>query len=124
MYGAYSMCDGNDQLSFAINQYYQGQVQQGNGASACDFGGSASTQSSSSPTGSCSVLLEQAGSQGTGSVAANPTATGLNSSGSGSSSSSAAARPMAAPSSVHFGMWQVGAYIFTAAVAGVGMIIL
>jgi 1,3-beta-glucanosyltransferase GAS1 len=126
IYGAYSMCDGDDQLSFAMDQYYQGQVQQGNGASACDFGGAASTQSSSSPSGTCSVLLQQAGTQGTGSVAANPTATGLSSSGSGSgsSSSSAAARPMAAPSSVHFGMWQVGAYIFTAAVAGVGMIIL
>jgi len=124
VYGAYSMCAGQDQLSFAMDQYYQAQVQQGNGASACDFGGSASTQSSSSPTGSCSVLLQQAGSQGTGSVSANPTATGSSSGGSSSSSSSAAARPMAAPSSVQFGMWQVGAYIFTAAVAGVGMIIL
>ena len=122
VYGAYSMCADNDQLSFVMDQYYQAQVQQGNGASACDFGGAAATQSPSSATGTCMVLLQQAGSQGTGSVAANPTATG--SSSGGNSSSSAAARLMAAPSSVQFGMWQVGAYIFTAAVAGVGMIIL
>ncbi|OXV11227.1 hypothetical protein Egran_01010 [Elaphomyces granulatus] len=122
VYGAYSMCADMDKLSFAMDQYFQAQIAKGNGASACDFGGSASTQATSSPSGTCSVLLGQAGSQGTGSVAANPTATG--SSPSGGSSSSAAARPVAAPSSVHFGMWQVGAYVVTAAIAGVGMIIL
>lgn len=120
VYGAYSMCAPQDQLSFAINQYYQQQVQKGNGQSACDFSGSASTQAVASATGTCSQLLSQAGSQGTNTVSASPTG---GSSGS-SSSSSGAASPMGPPSSVRVGMWQVGAYIITAAVAGVGMIVL
>ncbi|KAL1962972.1 hypothetical protein VTN77DRAFT_8818 [Rasamsonia byssochlamydoides] len=119
-YGAYSMCKAKDQLSFAINQYYEQQVAQGNGASACDFNGAAQTQTPSTG-GSCDVLLKEAAA-GTGTVTSSPTSgSGAASTG---SSSVGAARPMAAPGSVQVGLWQFGAYIITAVIAGVGMIVL
>lgn len=125
-YGAYSMCQARDRVSFAINRYYEQQVAKGNGDSACDFDGAAELKSSSSTSGTCGTLLNEAGVEGTGTVTSSPTSpggSGAASTGS-SSSSSAAARPMAVPGSVQVGMWQFGAYIITAVIAGVGMIVL
>jgi 1,3-beta-glucanosyltransferase GAS1 len=92
-YGAYSPCSDIVKLSFLMNMYYDSQKQV---AGACDFGGQATTQKAQSATGTCSVLIAEAGSSGTGSVTATAglvTGTGSNSptgsgSGSGSSSSS------------------------------------
>jgi hypothetical protein len=114
-YGAYSMCDAAQQLSFAFNQYFLQQQAAGNGASACDFGGAATTQSAASATGSCSSLVQQAGTAGTNSVSAGATG------GSGSAStstSSGVAYPMNAPRAVIVGSWQLGAYAVVALVSG------
>jgi hypothetical protein len=131
-YGAYGMCNPMQQLGWALNSYYEQQLAAGNGASACDFSGSATTQAAASPTGQCSSLINQAGSGGTGTVTSAPTATGGSSSGgssgggSGSSSTSSGAGVpgQSTLASLNFGYVQLGLYTVCAFVAGAGMIIL
>ena len=125
-YGAYSVCTPEQQLSFAMNQYYEAQAEQGNGQDACDFDGAATSQSTSEPTAACSSLLSQAGSDGTGSVKASPTAASGGSGGSGDSGAdtSEGAAFALSPGSVHVGVFQVGAYVTTAIFAGAAMILL
>lgn len=125
-YGAYAMCNPTQQLGFALNNYYQQQLSAGNGASACDFSGSAKTQSPVNPTGTCSELISQAGSGGTGTVTSQPSGTGSSGSGSGSggssSSSSAGIPGFSAPA--HVGLLQVVSFLAVAFVSGAGMILL
>lgn len=80
-YGAYGMCQPKQQLNWALNKYYSEQ----GAASACDFSGSASTTSTTQPTGTCSSMMSQAGTAGTGTV----TATGSGSAASETGSSGA-----------------------------------
>lgn len=80
-YGAYGMCQPKQQLNWALNKYYSEQGV----ASACDFSGSASTTSTTEPTGTCSSMMSQAGTAGTGTV----TATGSGSAASETGSSGA-----------------------------------
>ncbi|WEW60603.1 hypothetical protein PRK78_006090 [Emydomyces testavorans] len=122
VYGAYSMCNPRDKLSFAFNSYYQAQASKGNGQNACDFNGNARKQSPIKPSGTCSSLVQQAGTDGKGTVTSVPTGTSSFSS-SSSSSSSAAASPMAVPP-IGFGLIQLGAYLICAVVAGAGMLVL
>lgn len=121
-YGAYSMCELKDQLSWAMNAYYEAQAAQGQGSSACDFSSSASTKSATTSGSSCSTMLAAVGTAGTGS-ASGAAATGTGKSGS-SSSSSGAAYPMAAPTAVFVGTWQMGAYIVAAVLSGGAMLVL
>jgi len=125
-YGAYGMCDPMQQLGWALNSYYEQQLAAGNGASACDFSGSATTQAATSPTGQCASLISQAGSAGTGTVTSAPTVTGGSSGGSGSSStgSSAGVPGQSTVASLNFGYVQLGLYTVCAFIAGAGMIIL
>jgi hypothetical protein len=117
-YGAYGMCNPTQQLGFALNAYYQQQLGAGNGASACDFSGSAQTQAATEPTGTCANLISQAGSDGQGTVTSGPSGTG-----SGSGSSSNAGSPgVSTPS--NFGILQAGIYGMVAVVSLVGMIVL
>jgi len=89
-YGAYSMCNGTQQLAFAFNTYYNG-VSSANKATACDFGGNATVVSSTKASGTCVSLLAQAGTAGTGAVSSSPTSGGGSGSGSSGSGSSASA---------------------------------
>lgn len=125
-YGAYSVCSPKQQLAYAMNQYYSQQKKKGSGQSACDFNGAASTKSSSSPSGTCSALLKEAGTAGTGQVTSSPTgnANQVSASGSSSASGSKGAAGMVAPSAVRVGAWQLGAYVMTAVLTGAGMILL
>lgn len=123
-YGAYSMCDAYQQLSFAMNSYYNDNKK---AATACDFNGNATTQAASTAS-SCSSVLSAAGSAGTGSVTAVPTGAGSvsgSSTGSGSSQSSSksAAGGMTIPQ-VDIGLLHLGVYVVAAMMTGAGMVLL
>ena len=121
VYGAYSMCSASEQLSFAFDQYYQNQKK---ASTACDFNGNAKTQSGSKSS-TCSALLNQAGTAGTGTVTTAPTGTGSSSSSSGSSTSTkkSAAGAVVIPR-FDMGLLQLGVYVLVAGMAGAGMIVL
>ena len=119
-YGAYSMCNAKDQLTFALNQYYQ--LSSGsNKADACKFGGSATLKSVTSATGTCTALLQQAGAAGTGTVTSRPSGAG-GSAGASSTGKSDAGLTMAP--SFNFGFFHIGAYLVGAALSGAAMILL
>ncbi|GAP88252.1 putative carbohydrate-binding module family 43 protein [Rosellinia necatrix] len=114
-YGAISGCSPKQQLAFVANQYYLAQ-DSSNRASACDFGGLATTQSPKTE-GNCASLLQAAGTDGAGSVV-QPT-------GAVSSSSSAASpNGLSAPAFFNFGQTFFVAYVVVALVSGVGMLVL
>ncbi|KAE8354637.1 Glucanosyltransferase-domain-containing protein [Aspergillus coremiiformis] len=121
-YGAYSVCDPKQQLSFVMNQWYQKSGP--SNSQACDFNGQGRIQTAKNDS-KCSDLLKQAGTAGTGSVTASPTA-GSAAAGSTSTSNSLIANAAGAvsPMAVKLGGWQFGAYIMTAFVAGAGMLLL
>lgn len=127
-FGAYGMCNATEQLAFAMNEYYQAQTGS-NKASACDFGGAATTKAAASAGGDCKALMSQAGSGGTGVVTAQPTVTGAGAAQSGSSggqsaaSSSGAASFTGAPTAQN-GLWQAVGLVTIAALSGFGMILL
>ncbi|KAL3478292.1 Glucanosyltransferase-domain-containing protein [Aspergillus californicus] len=72
-YGAYGMCKPVQQLNWALNKYY---TEQGSVSSACDFSGSAATTATTSATGSCSSMMSEVGTAGTGTVSATATGSG------------------------------------------------
>ena len=121
-YGAYSMCGVKDQLAFALNKYYS---EQDEAATACSFGGSASTKATTKATGTCSAQMKEAGTAGTGTVTTEATATADSSSSSSTSSStSSGSAPGSLHSSVNIGSFQVCAGVATAFLTGIGMILL
>ncbi|RWA03824.1 hypothetical protein EKO27_g11282 [Xylaria grammica] len=114
-YGAYSGCSPKQQLAWVANQYYEAQ-DSSNKASACDFDGLAKTQAAAT-SGSCSSLLEAAGTDGSGSVVEPTDAVST-------SSSAAAPNSLSAPGFFNFGQTFFVAYVITALVSGVGMLVL
>jgi len=118
IYGAYSMCEPYQQLSFAFNRYY---LNQQKASTACDFNGNAMTQTGSTSS-SCSSLLSQAGAAGTGVVTSVPSGTG-SSSGSSTTKKKSAAGTVIVPR-FDVGLLQLGAYVLVAGMAGAGMILL
>ncbi|KLJ08916.1 hypothetical protein EMPG_15655 [Blastomyces silverae] len=110
VFGAYSMCDPRDQLSFAYDTYYR---QQGQANDACDFDGAAQLQSATEPSGTCTDLMEQAGPDGTGTVNSGPPG----------SSSPSAAFTITAPM-FNMGLISVGAYVVCGVLAGVGIVLM
>ena len=114
-YGAYSVCNSTEKLSFAFNQYFLSQNKQAN---ACNFGGAAQTQASASATGTCGSLLSQAGTAGTGIVTSSPTG------GAASSSSHKAAAGAVTIPRFDFGILTLGLYVSLAAMVGAGMILM
>lgn len=116
-YGAYSMCDGRQQLAFALDTYDRQQKAAGN-QNGCQFSGSASSQKTVAPTGACSSKIAAAG-DGTKSTASS----GSSGSTSTSTSKGAAAGGMT-QASLNIGSLQVGIYAVCAIMSGAGMILL
>lgn len=88
-YGSFSFCEPKDQLNYLLNLYYE---KENKDSSACDFSGSASLRSNPTTASSCSAVLKQAGSQGTGIVSADVSGSytgAVENTGSGASSPSA-----------------------------------
>lgn len=116
-YGAYAMCNPEEQLGFVLNAYYSIQSASGN-PSACKFSGSATLRQAASATGSCASLISQAGTNGLGTVTARPSGASGSRSGSGNAGTSLHSHAS------FFGNFQIFAYFLAAAVSGVGMIML
>jgi len=121
-YGAYSMCNATQRLSYAFNQYYLNQTATNTkNTNPCDFSGSA--QKVSPKVGSsCTAVNNQAGAAGTGSITNAPSATGA--SGSGSSSSSKGAAGVVGPSELDFGILKLAGYVISAMLVGAGMVMM
>jgi hypothetical protein len=114
-YGAYGMCAPKEQLSFALNAYYEGQKK---AAKACNFKSSATIkQAAATAASNCQGLMAQAGKDGTGTVTAGAQA------GTGSAGSKAAA-PGLSISHVQVGSMGLGFYILGAVASGFAMILL
>jgi 1,3-beta-glucanosyltransferase GAS1 len=114
VYGAYSMCSPQQQLSVAMDAYYKR-----NGASSqnCNFGGNATTTSANLAS-SCTALLQEAGgAAGTGVVTSTAGVGGV------AASSSSAAALINIPA-FDFGILAMSVYVTVAAIAGAGIILL
>ena len=128
-YGAYGMCNSTEQLAYAFNAYY---AAQSSSASACAFSGAAATKAPQTAGGSCSSLLAEAGTAGTGTVTSQPTGTGAGSgsgSGSGASGSSSAASSSGAGNmntvpGAESGLLPMAIVVVLEAISGMGMIVL
>lgn len=127
-YGAYSMCNSTERLSFAFNQYYLNQTATNTqNTSPCDFSGKAQKVNPKIAS-SCKAVVSQAGAAGTGSITNAPTATGAgtgtgSSSGSTSTSSKGAAGILGVPA-LEFGVVKLAAYVASAMLVGAGMVLL
>ncbi|KAI5304459.1 1,3-beta-glucanosyltransferase gas1 [Ascosphaera pollenicola] len=135
LYGAFSMCDASDQLSIAIDSYYQHQVKKSSahGEHACDFDGAAETQSAKKPSGTCDKAIKSAVAAATSTPTGgvdnthtdtNETDTSSSSSASASATESGAAGILRAPSVGFSGLFGIAAYVATAMLAGAGTLLL
>ena len=113
-YGAYSMCNSTEELSFALDQYYKSQNSQ---VGACNFQGAATIKAAVTASSSCAALMSQAGAQGTGTVTSQP-------SGSGSSSSSKKGAASKPSPDLSLSVLLMGFYVTIAGMFGAGMILL
>ncbi|KAI2928304.1 CAZyme family GH72 and CBM43 [Aspergillus niger] len=126
-YGAYSMCGAKQQLNFVLDKYWK---EQGKKADACGFDGSATTTATVKATGTCSALMKEAGTAGTGTVTSKPTGTAAGSSSASGTGGVSAVGSVGSASLgkgsaiISIGAWQVGAYVVTGVVAGLGMVLL
>ena len=117
-YGAFSMCNATQQLSYAFDAYYK---QQNSASTACDFGGMANVVKASAASTCSSVLA--AASSGT-------TSSGSSGSGSGSGSGAAASSSTKSEAgslmgaSLGFGWAWVASMSAFAGLSGVAMILL
>lgn len=121
------MCGAKQQLNFVLDKYWK---EQGKKADACGFDGSATTTATVKATGTCSALMKEAGTAGTGTVTSKPTGTAAGSSSASGTGGVSAVGSVGSASLgkgsaiISIGAWQVGAYVVTGVVAGLGMVLL
>lgn len=120
VYGAYSMCEGAQQVSFVVDQYFKNQKK---AATACDFDGKFKVVTPASSSNNCAALVSAAGTAGTGKVTAAVSGTGA-AAASGSASGSGSAAVGTVVPQFNFGMLQMGLYVLVAGLTGAGMILL
>lgn len=108
-YGAWSMCNPTQQLSFILHKYSEAFPDTG-----CDFDGKAAPKTASSNTpDNCKTMLDQAGPEGTGTVTSSPNNQG--------SSSKGAASGLTIPQ-FSTGVFGLGLYVGAAALSGMALI--
>lgn len=121
-YGAYSMCNPVERLSWAFDAYYQDQIAKTPAnTNPCDFKGAAIKQSPKPPS-SCKAAISQAGPAGTGVITSSPSGTGSGSSTATSTKKSAGG--LVTVPTFNIGMLQLAAYVTVAAFVGAGMVLL
>ena len=122
VYGAYSMCNAQERLSWSFNAFYANQTATNpDNTTPCDFKGAAKKQTPKLAD-SCKALVSQAGGlQGTGTVTSAPTGTG--SSSGGPTTSKGAAGSITIPR-FDFGILQLALYVMVAGMVGGGMVLL
>ncbi|KAL8962818.1 MAG: hypothetical protein Q9193_000836 [Seirophora villosa] len=122
-YGAYSMCNAAERVSWAFNAFFEDQRRNNpQNTDPCNFDGAARTQTGRA-SGNCRNVVDQAGGSGTGAVTSAPAPSSTSSGGAAASSSTAAASVLVVPS-FSLGMLQLAVYATIAALVGAGMIIL
>jgi 1,3-beta-glucanosyltransferase GAS1 len=117
-YGAYSMCNPKEQLSFVLSQYVES-----NSDASCAFNGKAEEKQAATLTGQCKSLVSEAGKDGSGHVTTSPTAAGTSGGDSGSDDNSNAGFALNAPI-LDMGLLKVGMYMLGAFMTGAGLLLL
>ena len=113
-YGAYSMCNSTEQLSYAFNAYYQ---EEGN-AQACDFAGNAQTVKAAAASTCSSLMASATGASSPGST------TGTGSSSSSTTTKKSAAGAVTVGASLGIGTFCMVAYISALVLSGAGVFLL
>ncbi|KAL8854067.1 MAG: hypothetical protein Q9221_001190 [Calogaya cf. arnoldii] len=125
VYGAYSMCNPEERISWAFNAFFMDQTKNNpKNTDPCNFKGAAKKQTAKA-NGDCRNVVNQAGDAGTGTITGAPAATGGGSGGSGGSSSdtTGAASALIVPG-FNAGMLWMAAYITVAGLIGASMVVL
>ncbi|KAL8816561.1 MAG: hypothetical protein Q9191_008308, partial [Dirinaria sp. TL-2023a] len=121
-YGAYSMCNATERLSWAMNEFYFNEKAHNPAdTQPCNFNGNATTQTPKLAN-NCKALVSQAGAAGTGTVTSAPTGTG-SAGGAATTSKKSAAGANTVPK-FDFGLLQLAIYVVTAGLVGAGMVLL
>ncbi|KAJ4302031.1 hypothetical protein N0V88_002164 [Collariella sp. IMI 366227] len=118
VYGAYSMCDPEQQLGYVLNEYYNAQKQ---AKDACSFKGKA-TVTTPEDDSKCSAALESAAAANSHAA----TATGADATGDAASETSSSAAFVAGPMRPLFALGDlaVGLYVVVAMGVGATMVLL
>jgi len=124
VYGAYAMCNSQQQLGHVMDQYYKNQKY---ASHACDFNGAASPNGAGKAEASCSAALKSA--EAANAVAATATAGTGNGGTDGNGAAAAAtsssfASPVAMRSFFSVADMAVGLYVVVAMGVGAGMVML
>lgn len=121
VYGAYIMCNAEQQMAYVLDQYYS---EQKSASTACDWDGQAQIVASSKVAASCSTLLAAASSSNSYAATAKATGTSKTTSTSKSTGSSKNSAGNPAHSLMKLGDLTVGLYVAVAMLTGAGMVLL
>ena len=116
VYGAYSMCNSTQQLSYAFNAYYK---EEGN-SQACDFDGNAQTVKAAAASSCSSIMASATGATSPSST----TGTGSSSGSSATTSKKSAAGAVTVGASLGIGTFCMVAYISALVLSGAGIFLL
>ncbi|KAL8717291.1 MAG: hypothetical protein Q9225_005451 [Loekoesia sp. 1 TL-2023] len=123
VYGAYSMCNAKERISWAFNAFFMDQTKNNpKNTDPCNSNGAAQKQTPKS-AGTCRAVVSQAGDSGTGVITSAPSPSSTSSGGGSASSSTGAASVLTVPN-FSFGMLQMAVYVIIAALVGAGMVLL
>ncbi|KAL9603655.1 MAG: hypothetical protein Q9219_000974 [cf. Caloplaca sp. 3 TL-2023] len=129
VYGAYSMCNTQERISWAFNAFFMDQTTNNKqNTDPCNFQGVAQKQTPKS-SGTCRTVVNQAGDSGTGVITSAPSPSSTRSGGGGGGGSGSASSGTGAASALNvpsfsFVFLHMAAYVTVAALVGAGTILL